>query len=325
MYKLIYTETGEEVFDKYELPIRFEKKEDAEKAAKELSISIANERPHEFIEGGLHLGRRTQIIDVKEIFEEEEENNTEEAALGMFLLGAAAGSLTTLRLKRLMQTKGMPKKLKRENGNYYAYDGTRDKFYAITPAEFKELYGSDNYSEAPDQKGHETIYTLKLLAKGGPVTDAKTQEQIKKLEAAIKSPTTPADMRKQMQAKLKQLKAKSAPAPVKDKKEELKQALSELDLSAAEIEKCQAIINEHRRQQREANPSPKKTRITLFKEKMKGVTGYLARQVKDDEEAQNKIKKLTEAYITKVGLVIFGSDAKGLNPKQVQKLVEEKF
>jgi hypothetical protein len=95
----------------------------------------------------------------------------EKAALGTFLLGAAVGTFTTLRLKRYAQTKGLPKKIKRSQGEYYAYDTTRDKFYKIEPIEFKELIASDNYSEAPDQKAGETIYTLKILKKGGEVAD----------------------------------------------------------------------------------------------------------------------------------------------------------
>ena len=91
------------------------------------------------------------------------------AALGTFLLGAAIGTFTTLWLKRYTQTKGLPKKIKRSQGEYYAYDSTRDKFYRIEAQEFKELIASDNYTEAPDQKAGETIYTIKILKAGGEV------------------------------------------------------------------------------------------------------------------------------------------------------------
>lgn len=336
------------------------------------------------------------------------------AALGTFLLGAAIGTFTTLRLKRYAQTKGLPKKIKRSQGEYYAHDSTRDKFYKIEAQEFKELIASDNYSEAPDQKAGETIYTLKILkeggqipphtkiqtlifdknkftkadsrtwayehgfrhrtieetensyrirqenpenfksdsfrtielkegiksviglpnenefAEGGKVFDAKTQEQITKLEKAIASPATPENFKKQMEKQLAILKtrkpAESTQKTETEKQEKVKQALKELELSAENIEACQKVINEHRKQQRDAaGPQPKKKRITIFKEKMESITGFLSKQVKQDEKAQEKIKNLTEKYIVSVGLVIFGSDAKGLAPKKVKEMVEEKF
>lgn len=340
----------------------------------------------------------------------------EKAALGTFLLGAAVGTFTTLRLKRYAQTKGLPKKIKRSQGEYYAYDTTRDKFYKIEPIEFKELIASDNYSEAPDQKARETIYTLKILkkggevadkipgstkiqtlifdkakyskgdartwayehgfrhrnldetentyrirqatpenfnkdsfrtielkegikatiakptemAKGGEVIDAKTQEQINKLEKAIASPATPDNFKEHMKKQLAVLKTRKPVIPAekteKQKQEKIKEALKELELSAENIEQCQKVINEHRKLQREAaGPQPKKKRITLFKEKMESITGFLSKQVKEDEKAQTKIKNLTEKYIINIGLVLFGSDAKTLNPAKVKEMVEEKF
>lgn len=339
------------------------------------------------------------------------------AALGTFLLGAAIGTFTTLRLKRYTQTKGLPKKIKRSQGEYYAHDSTRDKFYKIEAQEFKELIASDNYSEAQDQKAGETIYTLKILkeggqipphtkiqtlifdknkftkadartwayehgfrhrtieetennyrirqenpekfksdsfrtielkdgiksviglpsnedefAKSGKVFDAKTQEQIAKLEKAIASPATPANFKEQMKKQLAILKtrkpviAEQKQKTETEKQEKVKQALKELELSAENIEACQKVINEHRKQQRDAaGPQPKKKRITLFKEKMESITGFLSKQVKEDEKAQEKIKNLTEKFIINIGLVIFGSDAKSLAPKKVKEMLNEKF